>query len=363
MKNVLIYIGVFLLTLYCYFLYDDKIVTMMLVMEVFYFVISVLWLQYIKNKIDVSMNPLIPIAEKKQNISVKFVIQNRMKFFSVPVKILVVVENVFTGQKRKIKKAITAAANKKEEFVVDLKANSCGNISISLKSYWIGDFFSIFNKKRISKEVQYVGILPECHLIPIEVTRRTREFIADADEYFDRERGEDTSEIYQIREYRDMDSMRDIHWKLSAKADELLIKEHGKPKGCVVLIWLNIQSEMKHKKNINTVILEAVASLSISMLEEDCVHMVAWYEKENRKIQKKRISKEEHVYELLNRLLYIKAYEEDVNEQYEEAFRGVSFSSIIEIKADGSISINDEEKIKLSFEEGKNKWDTFYFIV
>ena len=95
--------------------------------------------------------------------------------------------------------------------------------------------------------MQYVGILPECHLIPVEITRKTREFIAESDEYFDRENGDDPSEVYQIREYRDMDSLRDVHWKMSAKAEELLVKEHGKPKGCVVLIWLNLKADTKKK--------------------------------------------------------------------------------------------------------------------
>lgn len=363
MKQIIVYLAVFLLTLYCFFLYDDEIITIMLVVEAVYLIISFLWLGYFRGKIDVTMNSLIPIAEKKQKIPVIISICNRSKLFKVHVKVLIQVENLFTGEKKKITKAGTVGANKREAFTVELTANCCGNIAISLEKYFIFDLLYILNMKKNSREVQYVGILPECHLVPVEISRRTREFIAEADEYFDKERGEDPSEVYQIREYRAMDSLRDVHWKMSAKADELLVKEHGKPKGCVVLIWLNLQADLKRSRIVPTVILEAVASLSMSLLEAECVHMVAWYEKENKRIEKKRVSKEENIYELLNRLLYTRVYEDEIQEQYEDAFRGISFSSVVEIKADGSIFVNEEEKMKLSLEEGKTKWDELYFML
>ena len=91
--------------------------------------------------------------------------------------------------------------------------------------------------------------------------------------------------------------------------------------------------------------------------------MVAWYEPENKQIHKKRISKEAHIYELLNRLLYVKSYTEDVSYQYEETFRGYQFSTVVELDTAGHILINGEEKEKLSLKEGEQDWDTMYFIV
>lgn len=362
-RQIIAYLAVFLLTLYCFFLYDDEIVTIMLIIEILYFVASLLWLRNLKGKIDVSMEPVIPIAEKNQEIPIAVVIQNRSKVSGVHVKLLVRVENLFTGEKEKFWGATTVGSHEVEKVDFSLKVKNCGNIDISLETCWIYDVFCILKEKWVGKEVQRVGILPECHLVSVEVTRKTREFIADAQEYSDRESGDDPSEIYQIREYREKDSLHDIHWKLSAKTDELLVKEHGRPLGCVVLIWLNLQTNGKAGKNIPPVILEVVASLSLSLLEAECVHMVAWYEAENRKIQKKRISKEENVYELLNRLLYIESYQENVDSQYEDAFRGIVFSSIVEVRTDGTVLINEEEKMRVSMQEEEVVWEQLYFIV
>ena len=362
-KQIIAYIAVLLLTLYCFFLYDDEILTAMLVAEVIYLIISFVWLKSIKKKIDVKLETILPIAEKNQEIPITVVVSNRSKYVNVPVKVFVKVENSFTGEKKRFKDGGIVSRKKPLRIIFRLKSENCGNIKISIEKCLIYDMLSILKAYWKGREGRNVGILPECHLIPVEVTRRTREFLADADEYSDRESGDDPSEIYQVREYQEKDSLHDIHWKLSAKADELLVKEHGRPLGCVVLIWLNLYTEKGLRKNVSDVVLELTASLSRSLLEEACVHMVAWYEVENQRIQKKRISKEEHIYELLNRLLYTKTHQEQIESVYDNAFRGIAFSTIVEVRADGKVFVNEEEKIQLPLKEKKVAWNQMYFIV
>lgn len=362
-KQIVVYLAVFFTTLFCFFLYNDEILAIMLAAEVLYLAAAILWLQYLKGRIDVSLESVLPIAEKNQEIPVTLVIRNCSRISAVHVKMLVQAENQFTKERQKFYQTVRAGSEKTERVTIILKSKNCGMIDISVKSYWIYDMLFILKEKKNKKEVQRVGILPECHLLPVEITKKTREFIADAEEYSDRESGDDPAEIYQIREYREKDSLHDIHWKLSAKADELLVKEHGRPLGSVVLIWLNMRVSKKKKKNIPAVILETAASLSMSLLEAECVHMVAWYEPENHKIQKKRVSKEEHIYELMNRLLYLSPYQENIESEYEDAFKSISFSTVVEFQADGTIVVNEEETMKISLQEGKTDWKNLYFIV
>lgn len=360
-RQIIAYIAVFLLTLYCFFLYDHEIVAVMLVVEAGYFLISLLSVKFIKRKITITIEPVMPLAEKNSEIPVSILIRNCSKLLSAHVKMQIQMENVSTGEK--IHYWVSAGSKMVERISVVFKAEHCGTIQISIRKCWIYDVLFILKDKKKVNETQTIAILPECHLLPVEVTRKTRKFIADAEEYSDRESGDDPSELYQLREYRDGDSIRDIYWKLSVKADEMLVKEHGRPMGCVVLIWLNLQIPEKRRKQVSSVILEAVSSLSLSLLEEKCVHMVAWYEPENQRIQKKRISKEAHIYELLHRLLYAVPYQESVKTQYEDAFRGHAFSTVVEFRADGTIFVDEEEKMRLSLQEGTQNWDELYFVV
>ena len=61
--------------------------------------------------------------------------------------------------------------------------------------------------------------------------------------------GDDPSEIYQVREYRERDSLKDIHWKLSAREEELMVKERGFPLGCVVLIKITEKKMIAGRQN------------------------------------------------------------------------------------------------------------------
>ncbi len=363
MKQIVIYFAVTFLTVYCYFFYESRIVGLLLAAEVIYFPIARLLLWYQKSKIQVSLGRVIPLAEKNKEIPVEIFVKNKSKFLGCFVKIILETENSATGEIEKFYVSCSARNGKTEKKELLLRANQSGIISVAVKNYWIYDVLYIFKAKKRCSAIQQVAILPESHLLMVDVTRKTREFYTEAEEYSDRESGDDSSVVYQIREFRDGDSIHDVHWKLTAKSDELRVKEYGRPLGCVVLLWLNLEKTDRKVKNVPAVILEATASLSLSLLEKECVHMVAWYEPENKKIQKKRIAKEAHIYELLNRLLYAKAYSEDVSYQYEEAFRGSQFSTMMEIRMDGRILVNEEEKAKLSLKDGEQNWDALYFIV
>ena len=363
MKQIMIYLAVSFLTLYCYFFYESRMVGLLLAAEIIYFPLALLILGYQKKKIQVSLGRVIPLAEKNKDIPVDIFVKNNSRFLDCYVKVWLEMENSATGEKEEFAISCSARHQRTEKKQLLLKASHSGIISLALKTYWIYDILYIFKAKRSSKEMQQIAILPASHLLMVEVTRRTRDFMAEAEEYSDRESGDDPSEVYQIREFRDGDSIHDVHWKLTAKSDELRVKEYGRPLGCVVLLWLNFGRKNKKIKNVPSVVLEAAASLSLSLLEMECIHMVAWYEPENKQIQKKRIAKEAHIYELLNRLLYVKSYTEDISYQYEDAFRGYQFSTIMEIDTEGRILVNGEEKEKLSLKDGKQDWDKMYFVV
>lgn len=392
-KRICTCTAVFLLTLYCFFLYDDEIVAAMLTAELVYFSGASVTLWIMRRSLHISLGQVLPIAEKNQEIPVKIQVKNTSLLPSIHYQLRLTVENSFTGEREIYRTTGRVNGRGQDTIWITVQGKHCGNIRITLDRCWIYDFLLILKASRRLNDTQQVGILPECHLLPVEVTRRTREFIADAEDFSDRESGDDPSEIYQIREYREKDSIHDIHWKLSAKADELLVKEHGKPLGCVVLLWLNLDmsnspapprisrwkqrqsqapagSRKLHRKEypdqgMLTGLLETAASLSLSLLEERCVHMVAWYEPDNQTVQKKRIAKEEHIYELLNRLLFVKPHRDSkhAQAQYEEAFRGTGFSTIVEFRMDGAILVNADEQFRLPDHSRQIPWDTFYFTV
>lgn len=59
-----------------------------------------------------------------------------------------------------------------------------------------------------------------------ELSLFTREgFDMESFRYSGSRPGDDPGETYDIREYRSGDSIRQIHWKLSGKLDDIMIRE------------------------------------------------------------------------------------------------------------------------------------------
>lgn len=98
-RSMVGYAAVFLLTVYCFFLYDDRIIGAMLVAEVLYLVLAVLSLAGRRKKIQITMEPLVPIAEKNQKVHLRVRIRNRSGFLPVYVRVRIRMENAFTGEK------------------------------------------------------------------------------------------------------------------------------------------------------------------------------------------------------------------------------------------------------------------------
>ena len=63
-----------------------------------------------------------------------------------------------------------------------------------------------------------------------------------------------------MRSFRKGDKIQSIHWKLSAKADELIVKENSLPKACAVTVIANPAGHMNIRQKEKFI--QLVAGLS-----------------------------------------------------------------------------------------------------
>ena len=368
--RIISYLLAVLFSLYLFFMYDGHIWTGLLILEIFYPFCSFLFLWNAGRNISIQFGRFPAMAERGKRFSGTLVLKNRSKIWSIKYRIRTQVKNHFSKKSvRALRKNRSAAqtrlaakhvSNKQkrislkyapaelapleeEKLEVELESQYAGTIEYRLDPLILYDMLGIFCKTLSLQQHRTVGIMPPFELMPLEITRRTREFLADADEYSTEKHGDDPSEIYQIREYRPPDSIHSIHWKLSAKEDNLMVKEHGFPMGCVVLLWIRLPLTDTDSARFNR-LLEQAASLSITLLEEKCIHMAAWFEEKSGQVVKWRVNTAEAVYEWIWRLLSTEPFQNEKLEKtcYEDAFRGESFSSIVILNADGTLTVNGE---------------------
>jgi hypothetical protein len=186
-------------------------------------------------------------------------------------------------------------------------AGCVGNIQMEITKVWCYDLLGLIAIplpprywKTLEKESLLV--LPKMCEVPVMVSRRSRDFAGESEEYSKEKGGDDSSQIFQIREYQPGDKLRSIHWKVSAKTDELMVKEQSLPLGCPVDLYLNFCSSPKRKKRQSQKTdsyLQVAASISHSLVREGCRHHIIWFDKKQNDILRYRIEKEEDIYEAL----------------------------------------------------------------
>ncbi len=360
--RILGYLLIVLCSIYLFFMYNGLIWTGLLILELLYPLCSCLFLWYIGKNVTIRFGRFPAMAERGKPFTGTLILKNHSRVWSVKYRVRTQVKNHFSrkaitpkgfcsiGKFREVSYKIKYAPSElapSEEQKLEIKLDSqyAGTVEYCLKSLILYDMLGIFCRPVSLDERRTIGIMPPFELMPLEITRRTREFPADADEYSTERKGDDPSEIYQIREYRPPDSIHSIHWKLSAKEDNLMVKENGFPMGCVVLLWIRLPFADTDSISFNR-LLEQAASLSVTLLEEKCIHMAAWFEEKSGQVIKWRVSTAEAVYEWIWRLLSTEPFQNEELERtcYADAFRGENFSSTVILSADGTLTVNGEKQ-------------------
>lgn len=221
------------------------------------------------------------------------------KFFSLPIgyKFVLCVENKYTNetQFRKIK---GIAFGKKQEITVKIKSEHCGHLKIYIKKAKAFDYLKIFGKSVNNGEICDVIVLP--NIIEIEGTMVTMPtFDDEGNQYSKTKSGDDPSEIFNIRQFKDGDDPRRIHWNLSGRTDDYFVKEYGQPlmNSIVILIDNQISST-----SMQDVLFDLVVSLSNFLLKNGVEHIVCKQD-DDLSLNLSSITDEEELFETADGLL------------------------------------------------------------
>ena len=100
-----------------------------------------------------------------------------------------------------------------------------------------------------------------------------RSCVADfPEEYELKKRGTDYNPDYEVREYIQGDELKSVHWKLSAKKDELMVRERlsqGREK-------INILLPLTEDKQLNDGLMESVYALGRLLLHKEYPIQIYW---------------------------------------------------------------------------------------
>lgn len=114
------------------------------------------------------------------------------------------------------------------EYEIKMNARYCGEVKFRCSGIWAVDYFHLFHIPTKKFEEVSTIIYPRNVDVQVELSRKaigaTREDIN-----MQSREGNDPSEMYDVREYIPGDDIRSVHWKLSSKMDQLLLRQSSDP--------------------------------------------------------------------------------------------------------------------------------------
>lgn len=114
----------------------------------------------------------------------------------------------------------------------------CGIMNIRIKSIQVYDFIKLFSSKIKPNRVCSVAVLPEIYP-PDSLIKPDVVSSEESDVFSKHKSGDDPSEIFALKDYIPGDRPNRIHWKLSFKQNELIVKHYSQPVSSSVLLALD----------------------------------------------------------------------------------------------------------------------------
>lgn len=320
-------LGMFLIaTLYFALIYESTAVMLVFYAEAVFFLFSLVWLLFRKFTVRGHLEVPVGISEPGKDTLVKLVIRNKSRIPVQRIKALIVVEDGVGGRKKCAWHKVAKASGGETGFMRNISFSESGNYTLRLKKLRIYEgtgllYTTVTFRKRNAVRVQVIPVLRD---VPVHLTAATRNFYGEADVYDDHLPGHDTSEVFQIREYQKGDRLQNVHWKLTAKQDEMMVKEHSLPKSCPVVLFLAYHPGKKRKKQRRLVpFLEVAASISFSVMAAGCPHYVAWFDSAEQDVKRLRVEDEESLFYFMGILMQLiwETPKEDIIRRYREKYR------------------------------------------
>ena len=210
--------------------------------------------------------------------------------------------NNFTGEIAKEKIDFSILPSRSLSLLCFRTDAHCGIVSFEITSVDVYDMVCMWKWKKKGKEKAQVLIRPPYE--PIDM-RRQFDFAlweSEEDDAAFVKKGENTEEIVDIRTYQQGDKMQRVHWKLSAKMDEIMIKEFGDSMDVRTHILIDLHvPHTKGKGYYMDEMLRVFSAISIRIIQSGEQHTVYWFDGES--MQSRSIQSQEQLWDCMGNIL------------------------------------------------------------
>ncbi len=187
------------------------------------------------------------------------------------------VYNQLTGTRAVYPVSIAPAMGRPALFELELDSAVCGAHTITLDTARLVDEMG-FTSLAL-EDADFHGmftVYPE--ILDIQVDpHQSASASLEGTSYDPHRSGQDASEVFDVRPYHEGDAVKSIHWKLSTRFDDVLVREASRPQDHAIGILFGAFAcdfERSSRSEVLSAVLSFTASVSLALVRQGYRHVV-----------------------------------------------------------------------------------------
>lgn len=289
--------------------------------------------RYIYKKISLNLEIHQASVWAKHKADVTFQINNPTIFSLARVELHFNLVNEY--YENDIEQTITLAAMAKKNRWYDwgISSDYCGKMTIRMISMVFYDPLNLFSFTRELALSQSIMVMPLVSQVVMDI------FAKDAgigqEENPSVIRGEDVSEVLDVRPYIPGDKESRIHWKLSLKEEEWMVKVYPYLLSKEIVLLVDLY-QSQQEVGLFDDLMTAFYSTALELIRQDMVFSVCYYQKNTGELFTCKVTSKEDLFIALESLFLSKpysknffSYEQYCNENRQKQNTTIYFSDVI----------------------------------
>lgn len=272
LRNFIRYLIVILLNLFLMWLFHSYLNFLLLIGLIVFPVYSIYGVWKVKQRLSLEVFLPAEPMKKGDEFHLRFLLHNSTYFPLLNATVKLTIKNYFYKEEGEHFLNMPVRARKDTEVVYPIIMECCGRFAVKTESIQLMDLLGIYEVSIPLKQEK------ECLIFPSGAERAQEAgklYINGVSESMEsKEKGYDFSEVSGIREYIPGDKLQNIHWKLSVKKDELMVKERIS----VSAMQLNVLVDLANDEEMRLEeVLELADSVTKSLVNQNLPFTVYYY--------------------------------------------------------------------------------------
>lgn len=184
--------------------------------------------------------------------------------------------NRLTGNENISLLKLSAAAGEETKVRFEICSEYCGYLILETEKCCLLDWFGFLPVLCPAYAAAKISVLPDTFVpgisLSLSATAKT-----DADSWSQTQKGNDMTEVFALRDYVPGDSLKQIHWKLSSKKQQLIVREPSLPVEKSLLIFWDKNTKSASAKEMDAMA-ECMVSVCQELLNQGITYTIGWTE-------------------------------------------------------------------------------------